>query len=339
MNILLIDDDRDCFDILSKRLEKIEGPRFSLFQSQSLLNGLKTLRRGDISLVILDLGLPDSDGFATFYRFRSNMADIPLIIWTNLDDRALASKVRDLGVLDYAVKGQDNDERLIRQVQMAFEQFSRKEKKELFLQKNGSLISIGKLAAACAQKLADPLDAANRYLNLVLQSFDDQSTPEKEYVAKAKICVRRSIATVRQIMAYASSESSLKPNITEIHSLIQSGLITALKESSCNGFFVKNEFPDGRLFVRDQGLSYVFRHLFGEALASMSRASRKKMRVHTRRLDEKIAVEIYFSRPPLTPEEAQSEGRVGEEETEFGFLLSIEILKKNGREIRKAMSE
>ena len=68
---------------------------------------LARLGRGDIDLVLLDLGLPDSQGLETLHTLQKAAADIPVVVMTGNDDQELSmAAVRD-GAQDYSRQGPD----------------------------------------------------------------------------------------------------------------------------------------------------------------------------------------------------------------------------------------
>jgi signal transduction histidine kinase len=82
-----------------------------------------------MDLVLLDLGLPDSQGLQTFQTLWKAAPDIPVIVLTGNDDRELAvAAVRD-GAQDYLVKGQVSGSLLARAARYALERH--KAEKEL----------------------------------------------------------------------------------------------------------------------------------------------------------------------------------------------------------------
>ena len=74
------------------------------------LGGPGKLGRGEIDLVLLDLGLPDSRGLETFVRAYAHAPQVPFVVLTGLDDETLALTAVRKGAQDYLVKGQTDGE-------------------------------------------------------------------------------------------------------------------------------------------------------------------------------------------------------------------------------------
>ena len=98
--ILLIDDDRDMAEMLAEYL----GPEgFSVHLAHTAKAGLNRLQKGGLILVILDVMLPDRDGFSVLKEIRQ-ASRIPVIMLTTRS--AVADRVSGLegGADDYVPK-------------------------------------------------------------------------------------------------------------------------------------------------------------------------------------------------------------------------------------------
>jgi PAS domain S-box-containing protein/putative nucleotidyltransferase with HDIG domain len=91
--------------------------------ASSLSEGLKYI--GDpekpLDAVLLDLGLPDSQGFETFTRFHEEAEAFTVIVLSGLNDVDLALHAVRNGAQDYLVKGQITGEVLLRSIHHAIE--------------------------------------------------------------------------------------------------------------------------------------------------------------------------------------------------------------------------
>jgi two-component system, cell cycle response regulator len=110
--VLLIEDNPPDAVIIQEYL--LRGPRrdFDLLKAHDLHEGLDRLEREKIDIVLLDLTLPDCDGYETFARTHQHSPRVPIVILTGLDDGKLAEKILSKGAQDYLVKGQFDRELL-----------------------------------------------------------------------------------------------------------------------------------------------------------------------------------------------------------------------------------
>lgn len=93
--------------------------------SSSLEDGIDSLDNGDFNLIILDLGLPDSDGIDTFHAIKSRTAT-PIVILTGLEEEGLGLTAVKSGAQDYLMKGTDANA-LCRSIKFAIERHARKQ--------------------------------------------------------------------------------------------------------------------------------------------------------------------------------------------------------------------
>jgi len=116
---LLIEDNPADARVIREALAEVPDAAFEVEWAEGLAKGLERLEGEAVDLVLLDLHLPESRGLATFTTTQACAPDVPIIVWTGLDDRELALKaVRD-GAQDYLVKGQVEGPSLVRSMQNA----------------------------------------------------------------------------------------------------------------------------------------------------------------------------------------------------------------------------
>ena len=111
MKILLVEDDIQLAESLAITL-KSEG-----FTVNHVANGnmaINSMLSPDHDIMILDLGLPDIDGFSVLQKVKKQHANIPVLILTARDEIASKVKGLDLGADDYLVKPFSIDELLAR---------------------------------------------------------------------------------------------------------------------------------------------------------------------------------------------------------------------------------
>ncbi len=100
--ILVIEDDCDMLAFLSLILRQAD---FEVSQANSSLEGLKLAQAAKPDLVLLDIVMPDMDGWETCRRLRE-IADVPIVFVTALGDAETQS--RGLAVADdYFIKPVD----------------------------------------------------------------------------------------------------------------------------------------------------------------------------------------------------------------------------------------
>ncbi|RME99110.1 MAG: DNA-binding response regulator [Chloroflexi bacterium] len=104
--VLFIDDDRDLSELIKLMLTKMK------FEVETANNGIDGLKKAYVfrpDVIVLDVMMPDMDGWQTCERFRE-MTDVPIIMLTALGSQDEVIKGLNLGADDYLVKPITADE-------------------------------------------------------------------------------------------------------------------------------------------------------------------------------------------------------------------------------------
>ena len=98
--IFVIDDDNAVTDLLSVLLTS-QG--FEVWATNSSTEGLTHIRENIPDLVILDLMMPEMDGWEICRAVRA-FSDVPIIVLSALNDPSMVASVLDAGADDYLTK-------------------------------------------------------------------------------------------------------------------------------------------------------------------------------------------------------------------------------------------
>ena len=100
--ILLVDDDEDLREALSEQLIMTE--EFDVFEAENGSGGLAKAKEAVYDLVILDVGLPDTDGRELCRVMRKQGVKSPIVMLTGHDSDADTILGLDAGANDYVTK-------------------------------------------------------------------------------------------------------------------------------------------------------------------------------------------------------------------------------------------
>lgn len=98
--ILVIDDDSAVTDLLSLLLRS-QG--FEVIATNSSTDGLNLVRESQPDLLVLDLMMPEVDGWEICKAVRE-FSDVPIIVLSALNDPSMIASVLDSGADDYLTK-------------------------------------------------------------------------------------------------------------------------------------------------------------------------------------------------------------------------------------------
>ncbi len=121
LRVLLVEDNPGDADLIVELLP-IEGPVvFDVHTVDRLSKALECIGTSRFDIILLDLGLPDSDGLETLRAMLSHPAGFPIVVLTgNNDEQTGLAAVRE-GAQDYLVKGQTDKNQLTRSIKYAIE--------------------------------------------------------------------------------------------------------------------------------------------------------------------------------------------------------------------------
>ncbi len=113
--VLIVEDDLFLANLLSLRFKK-EG--FEVIQAFSGVEALKKLEEIRPSVVLLDIILPQKNGFEVLEAIAQNpqISNIPVIIVSNLGQESDIEKGKTLGAMDYYVKARLSIDELVSKV-------------------------------------------------------------------------------------------------------------------------------------------------------------------------------------------------------------------------------
>jgi len=100
IKIIVIDDDTAVTELLSVLL-KTHG--FDVRATNNSTEGLNMVRDQNFDLVILDLMMPEMDGWEICKEIRS-FSQVPIIVLSALNDPSMVASVLDAGADDYLTK-------------------------------------------------------------------------------------------------------------------------------------------------------------------------------------------------------------------------------------------
>jgi response regulator RpfG family c-di-GMP phosphodiesterase len=121
IKVLLIEDNPGDARLIQEMLSEDSHHVFELVHANQLSKGFECLEQSSVDVILLDLGLPDSQGIDTLNALLSKTQQISIIVQTGLADEELALKAVKAGAQDYLIKGQIDSRLLSRSIRYAIE--------------------------------------------------------------------------------------------------------------------------------------------------------------------------------------------------------------------------
>ncbi|MFH1574094.1 MAG: response regulator [Acidobacteriota bacterium] len=125
MKVLLVDDERDFIDVLTKRLRK---RKLDLRVALSGEEAVRAVQEKPVDVVVLDMRMPGMDGLQTLREIKCMNPMIEVIMLTGHANVEAAVEGLELGAFDYLMKPVEFDE-LLYKLQDAFKRKTMREQK------------------------------------------------------------------------------------------------------------------------------------------------------------------------------------------------------------------
>jgi signal transduction histidine kinase len=119
--LLIIEDNPGDARLLREMLKEGSTYLAELLLAGTMAEAEKCLLVTAVDIILMDLGLPDSEGLAAIRRVRAAAPGIPLVVLTGMDDEAMAAQSLQEGAQDYLIKGQIETRGLLRALRYATE--------------------------------------------------------------------------------------------------------------------------------------------------------------------------------------------------------------------------
>ncbi len=105
MSVLLVEDNPGDTDLIRESVESDTSKRITLQTCSCLADAIKILKTVRFDTVLLDLGLPDSNGEESLKKLRAAVPEIPVIVLTGLENPRLYEWCIKAGASDFLPKG------------------------------------------------------------------------------------------------------------------------------------------------------------------------------------------------------------------------------------------
>ncbi|MEM9917042.1 MAG: response regulator [Bacteroidota bacterium] len=149
LSILVVEDNPADLKLIQIFLKE-SSVKHELFHAESFFDAVESCRNNEISLVLLDLTLPDSTGFKTLSNFLEKVPNIPVIVLTGINNEIVGNQAIKAGAQDFLVKGQFDGKLLGRAIRYSVQRF----KTHLKLEDVATELAISKKRYLEAQEMA-----------------------------------------------------------------------------------------------------------------------------------------------------------------------------------------
>jgi two-component system, sensor histidine kinase and response regulator len=284
--ILIVDDEVDAVELLKKRL------RFEGYETLEAYDGVECLKQAaadNPDLIILDVMMPEMDGFEVCRRLRStkSTAHIPVIMLTA--KREVENKVKglDVGAHDYLAKPFNYQELSARiksllSIKAAREKLTQEEKSEALDQVMDELV----------HELRNPLTSIGGFARRVYESLSE-GDPNKRYLQVILKEVGRLEKMVRALVELKTSVISYREPV-DVNDLIGLVINQYQPRVAAENVELKTELMENLplLSVDKDHMSLALGNLIENSIEAMQGMTEKTLRITSRIQDDWVEIRI-----------------------------------------------
>jgi signal transduction histidine kinase len=106
INLLLVEDIAPDARRVQVLLSRYGAAKFIIRKAQTLQEAMRAASEEPLDVILLDLGLPDSEGLRTFTRLHDSAGNLPIVVLTSLDDESTALRAVLEGAQDHLLKSE-----------------------------------------------------------------------------------------------------------------------------------------------------------------------------------------------------------------------------------------
>ena len=216
VQILLVEDSPTDADLLRQVFLRSGKEQWHLTHVERLTTAIAHCNKTPYDVVLLDLGLPDSEGLETVTEFRANVLAVPVVVLTMMDDEELALQVMARGAQDYLVKDQITTQLLVRSIRYAiereriFQQLKNSERTILNAWEQEQELNLLKSSfiSMASHEFRTPMTTIRTSVEL-LQKRDRELTEQKknDYFGRIKTAIKQITHLLDEILLLGSGEA------------------------------------------------------------------------------------------------------------------------------------
>jgi signal transduction histidine kinase len=212
IKILLVEDNPADAKWVDIQLRKIFAGTYTLTTADYLKKAVELSQNNTFDIIILDLSLPDSDGFDSLNKMLENPSACPVIVLTGITDESVGVTAVKLGAQDYLIKGKASSNSLKRSIIYSLERNALSKK----LSESIKTIEVAKAKqqffAGLSHEIRTPLNGILGFTKLLLR---DENTPkQKKYLEAIKDSGDILLVVINDILNFSKIEAG-KINIEE----------------------------------------------------------------------------------------------------------------------------
>lgn len=207
VTVLLIEDNPGDRRLIREMLAEAGTITFDVQYADRLQAAMEHLGQNGLDVILLDLGLPDSQGLETLRKIYGQVPEMPIVVLTGLNDEMVGVQAINEGAQDYLIKGQVDTQLLTRTIRYAIERKQAEERErrlQLQLNLSNRLASLGLMVEGIAHEINNPLASVIGFAQMLV----DEDIPEDARQDAKTICdnAQRVADIMTNLLAFARQQ-------------------------------------------------------------------------------------------------------------------------------------
>jgi signal transduction histidine kinase len=179
--LLVVEDSPSDFALLMLQLDEYPGNSRPVDHAASLADAVSRLQTTSYDAILLDLGLPDSDGRETFRELSQASGEAAIVLVTGMNDSLLAEQLVQQGAQDFLHKGAHRPGEVLRAVDYAVRR--QRVLAELNRARDEQLLAKDQFLSHVSHELRSPLAVVHQFTSLLLDEVGGPvSSEQREFL-------------------------------------------------------------------------------------------------------------------------------------------------------------
>ena len=207
VSILLIEDNPGDRRLIHEMLAEAGNVAFDVQYADRLQAAMEYLGQNGVEVILLDLGLPDSQGLETLRKVYAQASEMPIVVLTGLNDEMVGVQAINEGAQDYLIKGQVDTQLLRRTIRYAIERKQAEERErrlQVQLSLSNRLASLGLMVEGIAHEINNPLASVIGFAQML--AYEDIPENAREDVKTIEDSAQRVVDIMTNLLAFARQQ-------------------------------------------------------------------------------------------------------------------------------------
>ena len=224
ISILLIEDNPGDRRLIREMLAEAGNVTFDVQYADRLQAATEYLDQNGVEVILLDLGLPDSQGLETLRKVYAQVSEMPIVVLTGLNDEMVGVQAINEGAQDYLIKGQVDTQLLRRTIRYAIERKQAEERErrlQLQLNLSNRLASLGLMVEGIAHEINNPLASVIGFAQML--TYEDIPENAREDVKTIEDNAQRVVDIMTNLLAFARQQK-LERTYINVNDMVMAAL-------------------------------------------------------------------------------------------------------------------